>query len=126
MIPVTNDTQMPIYVGAAMIPAGETRLFHEDQVPVHLRPAPTPAAEPEPPKDDVAELAKKSAKDIIDMVPNIDTSNLERLGEMEQARMKDGKPQPRTTVLAAISEEILKRAEAAAAAAKATEGGSQE
>ena len=55
-VSVPNNTAMPIYVGSIMIPAGETRVFNEDEVPAHLRPpaeAPVietpPAAPPSPP-----------------------------------------------------------------------------
>lgn len=41
---VHNNTNCPIYVGASMIPAGESRDFPEDQVPEHLRPQETVVA----------------------------------------------------------------------------------
>lgn len=114
MIPVTNNTAMPIYVGAEMVPAGETRLFHEWLVPEHLKPqeavAEAPAEEVQPP-DAVAELSEKSAKDVIAAIEGLTDQQLERLGDLEQARGD----RVRTTVLAAIAEANLKRAEAKAA-----------
>lgn len=113
MIPVTNNTAMPIYVGAEMVPAGETRLFHESQVPEHLRPAaePQPADEAPAQPDAVAELADKPAKDVIAGLETLTTEQLERLGELEQAKGDKA----RSTVLAAVSELILKRADPPAA-----------
>lgn len=46
-IMVHNPTGCPIYVGASMVPAGESRDFPEDQVPEHLRPQET-VVTPEP------------------------------------------------------------------------------
>jgi hypothetical protein len=37
MIPVRNNGKMPMYVNSVMIPAGETHIFPEHQVPEHLR-----------------------------------------------------------------------------------------
>lgn len=114
MIPVTNNTAMPIYVGAEMVPAGETRLFHEWLVPEHLKPAPEAPAEAaaeDAPPDVVAELSEKPAKDVIAGIEALTDEQLERLGDLEQARGD----KVRTTVLAAIAEANLKRAEAKAA-----------
>lgn len=124
-IPVTNNTAMPIYVGAAMIPAGETRIFNEDEVPPHLRSQPEPAAAPAPAVDP-AEAAKKAAeeaeaallagivagnaKGAIEALGKLTDEQLARLEKLEQERAIDGQPAARKTVLEAISEEMLKRA----------------
>ena len=104
MIPVTNNTAMPMYVGVHMIPAGETRHFPLDQVPEHLRPA---APEPEAPQataDPVADLLEGSVADIVPQLDALTTEQLEALGEREQV----GKA--RKTLLAEIAERLLKRA----------------
>ena len=110
--PVTNNTASPIYVGADMIPAGETRHFFLDQIPEHLRPAPAAAVKEEP-KDELAELSTGTAKDIIAALPGLTAEDLTRLEEMESARMTGDKPSARKSVLAAVQEEQLRRAEAA-------------
>jgi hypothetical protein len=108
-IPVRNDTAMPIYVGAHMVPPGETGLFFPDQVPPHLRPVPdVPVVEAEP-VDAVAELfkGKGKAKDIIAALPELSNEQLDQLAALEQARGAEA----RSTVLGAISELVLQRAE---------------
>lgn len=112
-IPVTNNTQMPIYVGAYMIPPGETRDFDESQVPAHLRPAP-PAPEPEAPpaEDPLAAIREQSVADIVELLPALSDDELARLGDLEQIQAN-----PRKTLLAALAEEQLKRAEATAGGA---------
>lgn len=105
-VPVTNNSKMPIYVGSEMIPPGETRHFDVADVPAHLRPA---AAEPEAEAvvvDPVEELSGKSAKDIIAAIPGLSDPQLEQLNTLEQARET-----PRSTVLKAISEASLTRAD---------------
>ncbi len=111
-INVTNPTGMPIYVGSVMIPAGETRQFEENDVPLHLRPkAAAPAPQPKaPPPDPLAELAAKSAKDVIAALPELAPEQLTALEKLENERKDGDKPAPRKTVLEAIGAEILKRA----------------
>jgi predicted flap endonuclease-1-like 5' DNA nuclease len=116
-VPVTNTTRMPIYVGATMIPAGETRHFNERDVPVHLRPA--KAAEPAAPPaaDPLAELLGHGVKKIEAQFGELGIGDLEQLAAMEKKSAS-----PRKSLLAAIDEELLNRAieeeEAAKAAAK--------
>jgi hypothetical protein len=106
--PVHNNTGMPIYVGTSMILPGETRHFHEHEVPHHLRPAAPPAESPvEPPADPMADLLKSNVSDVQSALPGLSDADLERLGELEQLSSS-----PRKGVLSAVSEEILKRAEA--------------
>lgn len=104
-IHVTNSSAMPMYVAGQMIPPGETRHFDPDQVPPHLRPA-APAPEPEPEADPVADILGHSVKDIKEMLPALSDDELEALGDAEQQAET-----PRTTLLGAIAEEQLKRAE---------------
>jgi hypothetical protein len=112
-IPVTNNTKMPIYVGAYMVPAGETRHFEEHEVPEHLQPVPATPAEPEPAVDPLQDLvAQSTAEQVIAALPGLSTEDLERLGDIEQARTRDHKPAPRKSVLSAIAETLLERAEA--------------
>ncbi len=105
-VPVTNNNKMPIYVAGQMIPAGETRHFNADQVPLHLRPAaPEPVAE-EPEIDPIAELLAHSVKDLKELLPTFSDEELDALGTAEQLAES-----PRTTLLGAIAEEQLTRAE---------------
>jgi hypothetical protein len=120
-IPVHNPTQMPIYVGATMIPAGETRHFDLEDVPHHLRPAveAAPDAEPAPAADLVADLRKKPIKDVLDGVEVLNDADLQRLIDLETADEK-----PRKSLLTELGELQLKRAEEAEAALRdAGQGG---
>lgn len=107
-IPVHNNTAMTIYVAGLMIPPGETRHFEEEQVPLHLRPAPVEQeSEPAAPADPLAELLQGSIAKITPELAAMSTENLEQLGELEQ------QGQARKGLLGAIAEELLKRASAA-------------
>ena len=110
-IPVHNNTAMPMYVGAAMIPPGETRHFDVDHVPPELRPVKA-APIVEPPPDDLAVLLESNVKDIVALLPAASDADLERLGDLEQAKGDAA----RKTLLAAIAEENLRRADAKTAA----------
>ena len=104
--PVHNNTRMPIYVGTSMILPGETRHFHEHEVPHNLRPAPSVESPEEPPADPLADLLKSNVSDVASALPGLSDTDLERLGELEQLSSS-----PRKGGLSAVSEEILKRAE---------------
>lgn len=106
-IPVTNDTKMPIYVAGLMIPAGETRHFDLDQVPPHLRPQPAAPA-PAAPADPLAELLKRKVVDVVSAIPALSDDDLQRLGDLEQTGAA------RKTLLGALAEELLKRADSRA------------
>lgn len=107
--PVTNTTKMPIYVGALMIPPGETRHFDLEQLPPEHRPAPAADdAEPAAPPDRLAEIAEMNVGIIIPLLPDLSDDDLARLQAIEQ----DGKN--RKTVIEAMGAEILKRATAKA------------
>lgn len=110
-ITVHNTTGMPIYVGSTMIPAGDSRDFDERDVPAHLRPAPAIAAEVEapaepPPADPLAELIKKPVREIVEA---FGTLTAEQLAELDAREHTD--PTPRKTLLEAIGEERLRRAQ---------------
>lgn len=133
---ITNNNSHPIYVGlveggsVAVMP-GESRPFNVAEL--------APAWRPDVNAEDVAaatggtsaedelvaeikKLRKKSAKELIELLPDMEPSLLVRLGEAEQ--VDDA---PRKTLLSAIAEEQLRRSaeehrlaeEAAAAKAKA-------
>lgn len=104
-IPVSNNTAMPIYVGAAMIPAGETRHFEEQDVPHHLRPV-QEAAPVDEPVDPLVTLLESNVGDVVAALPELSRADVERLGELEQAG------QARKGVLSGIAENLLARAEA--------------
>lgn len=104
-IPVHNNTAMPMYVGANMVPPGETRDFEEHQVPPHLRPAPA-AAEPEKAAPSTAEaLQTEKADRIAKAIATLTDEQLVELEALEQSAEK-----PRKTVLEAIAAEALNRA----------------
>lgn len=105
-IAIENKTQMPMYVAGQMIPPGEFRHFNKDQVPAEHLPAEEEAPEPEP-EDSIMLLSKMSVKVIMDKFTELSDADLERLGELEQAKGDDA----RTTLLGGISSEMLHRAE---------------
>lgn len=103
-IPVTNNTEMPIYVGSSMVPPGETRHFDEQDVPHHLRPVADAAVTPDEQQADlIVDLAAGTVKAAIEQIPALSLADLERLGELEQTG------QARVTLLSALSDELLKR-----------------
>lgn len=106
-IPVSNTTAMPIYVAGLMIPPGETRHFDAAQVPAEYRPVlpPVVAAAPPDPLDD---LLGHSVKDVVARLPELSDTDLERLGDLEQAKGDDA----RKTLLGAIAEAMLERSAA--------------
>lgn len=94
-----------MYVGATMIPAGETRHFDEREVPAHLRPVKAVEPEPEVAADPLAELLADGVKKIEARFPDLATADLEKLNTLERAAES-----PRKSLLAAIDEELLNRA----------------
>ena len=112
-IPVTNSGRTAMYVGAAMIPAGETRHFEEAEVPHHLRPKPDVTEEPAAPADKIADLSKKPAREIIEQIAQLSNEQLDRLSALEQAKGSKA----RSSLLSAIAEAVLQRAEGASGGA---------
>ena len=104
-IPVTNNTAMPIYVGSAMIPAGETRHFEEHEVPHHLRPKAEAVPVEQPVEDPLGEMLKGNVGSVVALLPAMTSADIEKLGELEQAGLA------RKGVLSAIAEIQLSRAE---------------
>lgn len=103
-IPVTNNTAMPIYVGSSMVPAGETRHFDIDQVPLHLRPQKAEPVEIAPAVSGLlVALLEKSVPSIKEEFHVLTLEELEQLGELEQFG------QARKSLLSALADEILKR-----------------
>lgn len=83
-IPVRNNSAMPIYVGAAMVPPGETRHFDKQDVPHHLRPVEQVEAVVEAPADPLAELLKGNVKEVVAALAGLSIADIERLGDLEQ------------------------------------------
>lgn len=105
-IPVKNESNMPIYVGASMILAGETRDFEEADVPLHLRPAAAaPVAEVK--QDPLEELLAKPVKLVLPELANLSDDDLAKFEQMEAAKGDSA----RKTVTEAIAVEKLARAE---------------
>jgi hypothetical protein len=118
---IHNTTDAPMYVGlsggsSVAIMPGESRPFPIQELAPAWRPTAATDTVAEAPAegvvadpslaDHVASLQDASAKDIIDLVPDMETALLVAVGEAEQMR-KD----PRKTVLSAIAEEQLVRAD---------------
>lgn len=106
-----NTSDLPQYVGGMMVLPGEARQFDEDQVPAYLRPPAEVAEATADPVDDdpLQELLSHKVKEVAEAIPDLSDDDLGRLGDLEQLSEA-----PRKTVLEAVADEILKRAEAKA------------
>lgn len=107
---VFNDGPGTLFVAGRMIPPGEGR-----DVPVHLlsasqrgeEAAPTPEAAPEPSLDELlAELLAHPVKHIAEQLPSLTEEALQRLDMLAHEEAV-----PRKTLLTAIGEEKVRRAE---------------
>lgn len=131
-IPIHNDSANPIYVGTAMVAPGDTRVFNEADVPPHQRPdaqvddidvveSPAPVVVA---GSDVAlagegsgghadndamlhALLEGSVASVNKQLGELSDADLERLGDLEQLGQR------RITLLSAIAEAQLQRANAA-------------
>ena len=105
---IQNTTNSPMYVSGTMVPPGEGALVevpgNEDVAPVQA--VPTLA-------DDVAELLKKSVANLTTELPTLSGDALDMMAALES-----GTPQPRKTLLSAIAQEQMARADAAMTADK--------
>jgi hypothetical protein len=88
-------------------------------VPPEFRPAPAEAAGQPEPEDHLLKLFGEKLSVLLPILKDLADAELERLGELEQAKGEAA----RKTLLAAIAEETLRRADAAAAAQAGGEGG---
>lgn len=105
-VPIENKGQMPIYVAGAMIPPGETRLFEEEALPPEYRPAAAVVDEAVL-IDPLAEVLLLSVDKVAKGLADLSAEELARLQLLEM----EGKA--RKTLLEAIAEEGLRRADAA-------------
>ena len=113
---ITNNSESIMHVGingggsVAVMP-GESRPFAIQELAPAWRPDPAAeiaeaiAVESELDQH-IAALMNETAKELISLVPDMETSLLVALGEAEQQRNE-----PRKTLLAAIAEEQLARAD---------------
>lgn len=133
LIPIHNDSPNPIYVGTAMVAPGDTRVFAESDVPPHQRPevaqvddinvveSPAPVVDAgsevsltgegdkaEPDNDAALHaLLEGSVASVNKQLGELSDADLERLGDLEQLGQR------RVTLLSAIAELQLQRANAA-------------
>lgn len=107
-ITVHNPGTTPMPVGAAYVMPGESRTFDQQDVPRHLWPdSETAAPASAPATDAIADLQKKTVKEILAAIPDLSADDLKRLGDLEVAAKK-----PRTSLIDAISALELERANA--------------
>lgn len=107
-IPIHNHGKATLYVGGKAIPTGETRMFHEHEVPPHLRPSAAKVEVQDKPKPDAALLAilDQAINKIVPMLPSFSDEDLAKLEAAEQAgKTRDG-------MIKAFTEERLRRAAA--------------
>lgn len=107
-IPVQNSGETTIYVGAKAVPAGETRMFHEHEVPQHLRPsaAKVKVKDKPNPNAELLTILDHAIKKIVPQLPSLTDEALDILEAAEQA----GKT--RDSLMKAFTEERLRRAAA--------------
>ena len=110
-VPIENKGKSPIFVGGVMILPGETRHFADDLLPPEFRSAAPVVAEAEA-GDPLAELLEGN---VAKVTGGLDLLNREWLVQLEALELSGKK---RKGVLAAIAEELLRRADDFA-----TEGG---
>lgn len=104
-VPVTNRTNMPIYVAGVMIPAGETKHFPAHHAPAHLRDdTPEPIA-PAAPENPIQTLLSGKVPEIIATLPGMSDEDYAALKQAEEGAAK-----PRKGLLNAFAEEDLRRA----------------
>jgi hypothetical protein len=111
-VPVENKTKMPIYVGSAMIPPGETRHFDEHEVPHHLRPVPVAEETTVEQDSPLADLLKGTVGTVVAALADMQAADIEQIEALEASG------QNRKGVMGAIREELLNRAAQAEMLAK--------
>lgn len=101
-IPYHNETDKHVHIGPVTISPGQTRDVEDSHVPgykkAESKPAETGNADP------LAELLKRTVKDVTAELSGMSTADVERLGELEQLG------QQRKGILSAISDLLLTRA----------------
>lgn len=115
-VPVENNSQMPIYVAGVMIPPGETRHFEEDQLPPEYRSSASPPVE-EQPVDPLVTILAMNVADVVNGLPALSDEELDRLETLEA----EGKA--RKGVIAAVTADRLRRAEAKVNGSQSGAGG---
>lgn len=106
---IENPGKNTMFVGGKMIPAGEGRLIDEASLPPERRDAVARVSDaPEAPglDDLVRALLKKSVRDVTAELPGLTQEALDRAQALESEDKT-----PRSTLLAAMSAEQLKRAD---------------
>jgi len=109
-VPITNNGKNPRYVGTTCILPGETRFVDESLLPVSQRRPNAPEPVVTEPEGVEALLAGKVA-DIIKALPGLDDEDFAIL-----ALLEDESKKPRSSLMKAIAEEELRRADQQAAA----------
>lgn len=107
-VPIKNSGRETLYVGGYMIPPGETRILPASIVPAHFKPgaaAPVQSSPAPTMEDVVANILRHSVKEISEMLPSLQTEDIDALETTESASEK-----PRKSLLTAFSEERLRRA----------------
>ena len=100
---IVNDTNSPMYSGSQMIPPGEQVMVDVPDEPTE----PAPAAEPTL-AEMVAGYLKKSVADLVKDLPDASHDALTMMQAVEAQAEK-----PRKSLLTAIADELIKRADAA-------------
>lgn len=109
IISISNNGKNDMIVSGRLIPPGETAHFEENVVPLALRPAAAPQVPVAEPPDPLHQLQCKSVKTVKDALPTLKEFKL-----VELCRLEESSEKPRSTLIAAIGEERLRRANVSA------------
>lgn len=109
---IENPTASPLFIGGKLIPPGEGRDIDVRLLPPEHQDAPPTAQEPAAPAPvDLVALVKdlhaKPVKDIVAELPTLDAQVFALLAQAESEHAK-----PRTSLLAALDAERIRRANA--------------
>lgn len=103
-VPYTNPKKHTVHINGKAIAPGDTRDVEETMIPGYR---PPPKAQAEETADPVAELYGQTVADIIAQLPDLPDEDLKRLAQIE-----GGKDKPRVSLIKALSEESIRRADA--------------
>lgn len=108
---ITNDTDQPRFIGGRLIPAGEGREIEADELPPEhaASDAEPPAATDDPEAARLANLQELLTQPLKDLTPQLADFGDETLAEL--ARLEGEAAKPRTTLLSAIGDLQLSRAQ---------------
>lgn len=101
-----------MFVAGRLIPPGETKVFAENEVPAHLKPASMPAPLPSEPEDKLLELLDQGVREIAKAIEarNPDGTPVLSSDELERLAAAEANGKTRKTLMEALNHERIRRA----------------